>query len=85
MRGFGVETLAEMRRPRMALRDGWEDGFVLCGALRCGWEAQEWAAGWLADGGTFSRRAAVGKTWGASIDHIPLSRQGNGARQRMTL
>ncbi len=57
---------------------------MLCGALRaaCGWEAQEWAAGWLAGGGTFSRAAAVGKTWGA-LRALATSPQqaGNGARQ----
>ena len=32
---------------------------------------------WLADGGTFSRAAAFGKTWGReSIDHIPIPSAG---------
>ena len=74
MRGFGVETLAEMRDRewRSGIDGRW---FLVCcvRALRCGREAQDRrvaqvGCSWLADGGAFSRAAAFGKTWGPGAE-----------------
>ncbi len=52
-----------------------------CAAVRAGSTGLRRVAqvgcSWLADGGTFSRAAAFGKTWGReSIDHIPIPSAG---------